>query len=107
MFRYRKEDSQARQLDGDPSAVSHLGVFAGVLAFSLALGVLPRTADAAWDDEEIPFDEAEIFFELNNTDGDLGIHALIDGEPWKRLEIEDPNERDAQRPGEGRLRSRA
>ena len=45
------------------------------------------------DEEEIPFDVAEIFFELNNTDGDLGIHALIDGEPWKRLEIEDPRER--------------
>ncbi len=43
--------------------------------------------------DEIPFDEAYIYFELNNTDGDLGIHALIDGEPWKRLEIEDPNER--------------
>jgi len=45
------------------------------------------------DDIEIPFDEAIIYFELNNTDGDLGIHALIDGEPWKRLVIEDPNER--------------
>ena len=45
------------------------------------------------DDEEIPFDEAELFFELNNTDGDLGIHALIDGEAWKRLTIEDPKER--------------
>ena len=44
-------------------------------------------------DQEEEFDEAHLFFELNNTDGDLGIHALIDGEPWKRLEIEDPNER--------------
>lgn len=44
-------------------------------------------------DDEIPFDVANIFFELNNTDGDLGIHALIDGEPWRKLEIEDPNER--------------
>ena len=45
------------------------------------------------DDEEIPFDVAEVFFELNNTDGDLGIHALIDGDPWRRLVIEDPRER--------------
>jgi hypothetical protein len=43
--------------------------------------------------EEIPFDDAEIYFELNDTDGDLGIHGLIDGEPWRRLEIEDPRER--------------
>ena len=40
------------------------------------------------------FDVAEIFFELNDTDGDLGIHALIDGEPWKELEIEAPNGRE-------------
>jgi len=44
-------------------------------------------------DNEIPFDQAELFFELNNTDGDLGIHALIDGDAWKRLTIEDPKER--------------
>lgn len=42
--------------------------------------------------DEIPFTRADIFFELNNTDGDLGIHALIDGAPWKSLEIEDPKE---------------
>lgn len=46
------------------------------------------------DGDEIPFDEAHIFFELNNTDGDLGIHALIDGEAWKKLEIELPNGRE-------------
>jgi hypothetical protein len=43
--------------------------------------------------EEDPFADAELYFELNNTDGDLGIHSLIDGEPWKRLSIEDPRER--------------
>lgn len=45
------------------------------------------------DDDEIPFDVAELFFELNNTDGDLGIHALVDGEAWKYLEIEDTRDR--------------
>ena len=45
------------------------------------------------NEDEIEFDVAHVFFELNNTDGDLGIHALIDGEPWKRLRIEDQNER--------------
>jgi hypothetical protein len=38
------------------------------------------------------FSEAELFFELNHTDGDLGIHASIDGGPYSKLEIEDPNE---------------
>ncbi len=50
-------------------------------------------ADDDGDDDEIPFDVAEVFFELNDTDGDLGIHALIDGDPWKRLTIEDTRER--------------
>lgn len=43
-------------------------------------------------EEEIPFDEARLFFELNHTDGDLGIHSLVDGDEWKRLEIDDPND---------------
>jgi hypothetical protein len=50
-------------------------------------------ADGYDDEEEIPFEVAEVFFELNNTDEDLGIHALVDGEPWKRLTIEDPRDR--------------
>ena len=41
---------------------------------------------------EFPFSEAELFFELNHTDGDLGIHALIDGGPYSTLTIEDPTE---------------
>lgn len=63
-----------------------------VAMMALALAFAP----AGWaddDDElEIPYDEAEIFFELNHTDGDLGIHAKIDGEAWKSLKIYDPNE---------------
>ena len=57
-----------------------------------ALLAVPAWADDD-DDEELPFDVAEVFFELNNTDGDLGIHALIDGEPWKRLSIENDDDR--------------
>lgn len=62
----------------------------GLAAVALAIASPSAWAD---DEEEIPFDEAEIFFELNNTDGDLGIHAKIDGDAWKRLTIErDDNE---------------
>ncbi|MGH8242466.1 MAG: hypothetical protein ACRETY_03855, partial [Steroidobacteraceae bacterium] len=38
------------------------------------------------------FEEAQIYLELNDTDGDLGIHGLIDGDAWKSLEIEGPGE---------------
>ncbi|RZV38204.1 MAG: hypothetical protein EX272_03255 [Chromatiales bacterium] len=57
-----------------------------------ALLIAPAFADDH-DDEEIPWDVAEVFFELNNTDGDLGIHALVDGGPWKRMQIEDADGR--------------
>lgn len=69
----------------------------GLSAFSFAalITVAPLSlADDDDDDDEIPFDVANVFFELNNTDGDLGIHALIDGEAWKKLEIEGPRERE-------------
>lgn len=61
------------------------------LLASATLIVSPAWADD--DEDEVPFDVAEVFFELNNTDGDLGIHALIDGDPWKRLSIEGQNDR--------------
>jgi hypothetical protein len=51
---------------------------------------LAAAIPAVWAAE---FSEAELFFELNDTDGDLGIHASIDGSPYSTLEIEDPNER--------------
>jgi hypothetical protein len=44
-----------------------------VAALILGAAVPNSWADDDDDEEEIPFDEAEIFFELNNTDGDLGI----------------------------------
>jgi hypothetical protein len=39
------------------------------------------------------FSQAELFLELNHTDGDLGLHAAIDGEVWTDLEIEGPGDR--------------
>ncbi len=65
------------------------------IAFAV-LGLVAASPSAWSDDEEteIPFDVASLYFELNDTDGDLGIHSLIDGEPWKKLEIEDPYERE-------------
>ena len=65
-----------------------------VAAIMLGTAVPNSWADDDDDDGEIPFDEAAIFFELNNTDGDLGIHALIDGEAWKKLEIENSRGRE-------------
>lgn len=64
------------------------------------------SADTRSDDEkEVPFAEAVVLAELNDTDGDLGFHASIDGDAWRLLEIEDPGERVILRiRGRGRLR---
>jgi len=45
----------------------------------------------SWAEVE-EFSEAEIFFELNDTDGDLGIHSSIDGEPYDLLQVFDPDD---------------
>lgn len=64
-----------------------------------AAAILAGTSAFAGDDgkgtgdgNEIPFEEARLYFELNDTDGDLGIHSLVDGNEWQRLEIDDPND---------------
>jgi hypothetical protein len=53
-----------------------------VLAASLHVGP-PLAAQSG-----ARFAEAELFFELNDSDGDLGLHGSVDGDPWTELEIE-------------------
>ncbi len=64
-----------------------------VIAATTSSLLLVLTPLAAWSSQEegLEFEEAEIFFELNNTDKDLGIHALIDGDAWKKMRIVQPN----------------
>lgn len=62
-------------------------------AVSSALVAVALVVGAAAGAGAAQFSEARLFFELNHTDGDLGIHASIDGGPYVRLEIEDPFER--------------
>ena len=74
-------------------SIAHVAMAALAVAVASPAGWADDDDDDEEDDMEIPFDEHEIFFELNDTDGDLGIHAKIDGEAWKRLKIEDPRGR--------------
>jgi hypothetical protein len=53
--------------------------------------ILGAAAPNCWAEDS--FDVADVYAELNDTDGDLGFHALIDGEAYKYLKIEDPRER--------------
>jgi hypothetical protein len=40
--------------------------------------------------DKVEFDEAEIFFEFNSTDNDIGIQIFFDAEGWEDVEVEDP-----------------
>jgi hypothetical protein len=60
----------------------------GLLISSVAAGAL--LLGGASNGQTIPLDEADILAELNDTDGDLGFHALIDGEAWEQLTVTDP-----------------
>jgi len=74
------------------NTTARLWTLSSVAAGIVALATTP-IVQAGDEDMEIPFDVADVYAELNNTDRDLGFHALIDGDEWKKLAIEDPNER--------------
>jgi len=62
-------------------------LFRPLLSIVLLCGTAVVAASA------LELSETELFFELNDTDGELGIHASIDGGPYKSLEIEGPRGR--------------
>ncbi len=64
--------------------------FLATAAVPFALLSAPLASSAQ---EGNSFSEASLYFELNDSDGDLGMHGSIDGDEWRRPTIEDPNER--------------
>lgn len=70
---------------------------AAVLATAAQVGMGQANDDDDDDDEEeLEFEEAGLFFELNHTDGDLGLQGFVDGEAWKSLEIAGPESRNEE-----------
>jgi hypothetical protein len=52
----------------------------------------------------IPFADAEVFFEFNTTDNDLGFQLFLDADGWKRVRLLDPGKREiALLQAEGKL----
>jgi hypothetical protein len=39
---------------------------------------------------QVPFADAEVFFELNTTANDLGLQIVLDAPGWKRVSVSDP-----------------
>ena len=72
----------------------HMLLLPVFLVAVVALIVTVPTASAGHRhhrNEVVELDDAEIFFEENDTDGDLGIQFFLDGEAWKRIKIFSPN----------------
>jgi hypothetical protein len=49
-----------------------------------------ETAEADATGATVPFDDAQLFFEFNSTDNDLGLQLFLDSEGWKRVRVLDP-----------------
>jgi hypothetical protein len=47
-------------------------------------------ANTAFAQSAIPFSKHDIYFELNATDGDIGLHGVLDGDSWKVATIRGP-----------------
>ena len=64
------------------------GLLVSVVALLLGAGTPP-----AWAQRAERFAIAKIFFELNASANDLGVHVFLDGEDWRTLKIDSPNGR--------------
>jgi hypothetical protein len=63
--------------------------------------------DAEATGEPVPFAEAQLFFELNSTDNDLGLQLFLDAdEGWRRVRVIDPARNDILEFQTGRRLSR-
>jgi hypothetical protein len=62
------------------------------LLAAVPLAVMIVAAAAPRDrGEGVEFDDARMIIEFNDTDQDVGIQMFIDGEPWRRLKVFDPD----------------
>jgi hypothetical protein len=62
-----------------------------VLLLAGAIPLVATSAGSGGDDGELELEVAQIFFEYNSTDNDLGVHVFLDGDDWKRMKITRPD----------------
>jgi len=70
-------------------AIKH-SLLLGLLGILLAALSGPARADDDKPKGKIPFTDARIRIEINSTDGDSGLHVLLDAEGWRFVNILDP-----------------
>ncbi len=61
-----------------------------VVVAAVVVGVLTPAA-MAQSPVVVPLKDARMKIELNATDNDVGIQLFIDADPWKRMDVFDPN----------------
>ena len=66
-----------------------LKISAGIIALA-AGAIVFLTAAAPGKGAKLELEEANIFWEYNSTDNDLGVHVFLDGEDWKKMTITNP-----------------
>ena len=60
-----------------------------IAAAVVVLAAMAPSASAQPEEEE--FEEAEIFFEFNSTDRDLGLQIFFDGIGWQKVTVTGPD----------------
>ena len=86
----RKEpNGNGRRQNGRLSGATVLRTTA-IVVVGLVAGSFAFAASPAGNEEAPSYSKSDVFFELNHTDGDLGIHARVDGDGWHRLAIDGP-----------------
>lgn len=63
------------------------GLFIFAIFILATMVISPLGMAQEEEEDENTFEESELFIELNDTDGDLGIQAFVDGGPYRKLKI--------------------
>ncbi len=61
-----------------------------LLSVAMTGGAYAKEATPGEGEEMASYSKSKVYFELNHTDGDLGIRIRVDGDGWHRLAIEGP-----------------
>ncbi len=67
------------------------GRTAVLAAVSVLIAAVSAPAAMAQSPIVVPLKDARMKIELNATDQDVGIQLFIDADPWKRMDVFDPN----------------
>ncbi|MBI3900445.1 MAG: hypothetical protein HY308_19485 [Gammaproteobacteria bacterium] len=85
-----------RRLTVVPVTIAVVALTAGA-STSWAQGDMNEVAATHWGERSKPkivnLKDARLKIEMNATDGDAGIQVFIDADPWKSMDIYDPNGR--------------